>query len=121
MEEQVEELDLAGLSAPPLPTQYSWIAPVAVASAIFLGTILAPPHLLDDVDGVQAQIARNMLDSGDWITPRLNGIADFEKPPFLYWMIAASFALFGISDWAARLPVAISAVVLCFLVQQIGT
>jgi 4-amino-4-deoxy-L-arabinose transferase-like glycosyltransferase len=36
-------------------------------------------------------------------------------------MIAASFALFGISDWAARLPVAISAVVLCFLVQQIGT
>jgi 4-amino-4-deoxy-L-arabinose transferase-like glycosyltransferase len=94
--------------------------PVAVAGVIFIGTMLAPPHLMDDVDGVQAQIARNMLTTGDWVTPRLNGIADFEKPPMLYWMIAASFWLFGVSDWAARIPVVVSAVVLCWLTAQIG-
>ena len=95
--------------------------PVALAGVVFLGTMFAPPHLMDDVDGVQAQIARNMLSSGDWITARLNGIADFEKPPMLYWLIAASFWLFGVSDWAARLPVALSAVGLCWLVSRIGT
>lgn len=112
--------DLLDRPSAQITTKWLWVVPVAVASAVFLGTMIAPPHLMDDVDGVQAQIARTMLSSGDWITPRLNGIVDFEKPPFLYWMIAASYALFGVSDWAARLPVATSAVALCFLVYQIG-
>lgn len=94
--------------------------PVAIAIAVFAGTMFAPPHLMDDVDAVQAQIPRNMLESGDWVTPRLNGIADFEKPPMLYWMIGASYWLLGVSDWAARLPVVISAVLLCWLVTRIG-
>ena len=95
--------------------------PVALAGLVFVGTMFAPPHLMDDVDAVQAQIAQNMLSSGDWVTARLNGIADFEKPPMLYWMIAVSFWLFGVSDWAARFPVALSAVLLCWLVSQITT
>ena len=41
------------------------------AAAIYVPTLLAPPHLMDDVDAVQAQIARNMLESGDWVTARL--------------------------------------------------
>lgn len=94
--------------------------PLMFSIAIFAGTMFAPPHLMDDVDGVQAQIARNMLDSGDWITPQLNGIVDFEKPPMLYWMIGASYALLGVSDWAARLPVVLSAILLCGLVARIG-
>lgn len=98
-----------------------WILPIAVALVAYIGTMFAPPHLMDDVDGVQAQIARNMLTSGDWVTPRLNGIVDFEKPPLLYWMIAVSYSLFGVSDWAARVPVAASAVLLCWLVARIGT
>lgn len=101
--------------------RWSWTLPVAVAGSVFVGTMFAPPHLMDDVDGVQAQIARNMLESGDWVTARLNGIVDFEKPPMLYWMIAVSFLLFGVSDWSARIPVVLSAVLLCWLVARVGT
>ena len=75
---------------------------------------------MDDVDAVQAQIARNMLDSGDWVTARLDGVAYLEKSPLKYWLIAISFKIFGVHDWAARLPVALSAIVLCWLVFRIG-
>lgn len=91
-----------------------------VASLVFLLSIVSPPGLMDDVDAVQAQIARTMLESGDWVTAKLNGIRYFEKPPFKYWMIASSFALFGISDWAARLPVALGVVALCWLTFRLG-
>ena len=43
---------------------------------------------MDDVDAVQAQIARNMLTSGDWVTARLDGVAYLEKAPLIYWLIA---------------------------------
>jgi hypothetical protein len=76
---------------------------------------------MDDVDAVQAQIARNMLDSGDWVTARLDGIAYLEKSPLKYWLIAIAFKLFGVHDWAARLPVSLAAVILCWLVFRIGT
>ena len=75
---------------------------------------------MDDVDAVQAQIARNMLDSGDWVTARLDGIAYLEKSPLKYWMMAISYEIFGVHDWAARLPVALSAVLLCWLTFRIG-
>jgi 4-amino-4-deoxy-L-arabinose transferase-like glycosyltransferase len=75
---------------------------------------------VDDVDAVQAQIARNMLDSGDWVTARLDGVAYLEKSPLKYWLIALSFKVFGVHDWVARLPVALSAVVLCWLAFRIG-
>src|SRR5690242_12695236 len=88
----------------------------AVAAAVFLGCIVSPPSLMDDVDAVQAQIARNMLDSGDWVTARLDGVAYLEKSPLKYWLIALSFKAFGVRDWVARLPVALSAVLLCWLV-----
>jgi 4-amino-4-deoxy-L-arabinose transferase-like glycosyltransferase len=93
---------------------------LAVAAFIFLGCIVSPPSLMDDVDAVQAQIARNMLDSGDWVTPHLNGIAYLEKPPLKYWLIAIAFKAFGVRDWVARLPVALSAVLLCWLVFRMG-
>ena len=48
-------------------------------------------RLMDDVDAVQAQIARNMLDSGDWVTARLDGVAYLEKSPLMYWMMAVSY------------------------------
>src|SRR5262244_2114686 len=83
---------------------------VAVAAAIFLGCIVSPPGLMDDVDAVQAQIARNMLDSGDWVTARLDGIAYLEKSPLIYWIMAVSFRIFGVHDWAARIPLGIGTV-----------
>jgi 4-amino-4-deoxy-L-arabinose transferase-like glycosyltransferase len=51
-----------------------------------------------------AEIPREMLASGDFVTPRLNGVPYFEKPPLLYWVNAASLDLFGETPWAARLP-----------------
>jgi 4-amino-4-deoxy-L-arabinose transferase-like glycosyltransferase len=51
-----------------------------------------------------AEIPREMRTSGDWLTPRFNGVPYFEKPPLLYWVNAASFSLFGETPWAARLP-----------------
>jgi 4-amino-4-deoxy-L-arabinose transferase-like glycosyltransferase len=56
-----------------------------------------------------AWIARDMMESGDWITPRLYGSPWFEKPPLYYWGAALSFKLFGVSETSARLPSAISA------------
>ncbi len=56
-----------------------------------------------------AWIARDMAETGDWITPRLYGKPWFEKPPLFYWGAALCFKLFGVSEAAARLPSAISA------------
>src|SRR6184192_4507948 len=66
---------------------------LAVAALVFLGCIVSPPSLMDDVDAVQAQIARNMLQSGDWVTARLDGIPYLEKSPLKYWMIAVSYEI----------------------------
>src|SRR5258708_2830222 len=94
---------------------------ILFAGAVFLGCIVSPPNLMDDVDAVQAQIARNMLDSGDWVTARLDGVPYLEKSPLKYWMIAVSYAIFGVHDWAARLPVALFTVMLCWLTARIGS
>jgi 4-amino-4-deoxy-L-arabinose transferase-like glycosyltransferase len=91
-----------------------------VAAAIFLGCILSPPSLMDDVDAVQAQIARNMLASGDWVTARLDGIVYLEKSPLIYWLIAISYKIFGAFDWAARIPVALASIGLGWLTAAFG-
>lgn len=59
-----------------------------------------------------AQIAREMLARHDWIVPTLNGAPWLEKPALLYWKMMNSYSLFGVSDWAARLPAAFHATVL---------
>ena len=56
-----------------------------------------------------ASVAQEMVESGDWITPRLYGRPWFEKPPLYYWGAALSFKLFGVSEAAARLPCAVAA------------
>lgn len=93
---------------------------MAVASIVCLGTIVSPPSLLDDVDATYSQIARTMLESGDWVTARINGVPYFDKPPGQVWAIAASFAVFGVHDWAARIPMALAAILLCWLTYRLG-
>ena len=83
-----------------------YLAVILFAAAVYLACAISPPSLQDDVDAVQAQIARNMMTSGDWVTPRLDGVIYLEKPPLIYWMIALSYKMFGVHDWAARIPVA---------------
>jgi 4-amino-4-deoxy-L-arabinose transferase-like glycosyltransferase len=98
----------------------SWVLVLLVSAAIFLGCIVSPPSLMDDVDAVQAVIARNMLHSGDWVTARLDGVMYLEKPPLIYWLIALSYKVFGEHDWAARIPVALSCIGLALLTAAIG-
>ncbi len=75
---------------------------LALALALWFGT-LGYRHLIHPDEGRYAELAREMLASGDWVTPRLNGILYFEKPALQYWMGAASFAVFGLNEFAARL------------------
>src|SRR6201993_107758 len=91
-----------------------------IAAAIYLGCVLSPPSLMDDVDAVQAQIAKTMLTSGDWVTARLDGVLYLEKAPLIYWLIAISYRIFGVSDWAARLPVAFASIALALLTALFG-
>ena len=75
---------------------------------------------MDDVDGIQAQIARNMLTSGDWVTARLDGVAYLEKAPLVYWFIAIFYKVFGLHDWVARIPIALSVMALAWLTAAFG-
>ena len=95
--------------------KHVYLIVLAFAAAIYIGCMVSPPSLMDDVDAVQAQIARNMLASGDWVTARLDGIAYLEKAPLIYWAIAISYKIFGIYDWVARIPVVLSSIALAWL------
>jgi Dolichyl-phosphate-mannose-protein mannosyltransferase len=59
-----------------------------------------------------AQVAREMLERHDWITPVLGGHAWLEKPPLYYWQAMLTYSIFGVSDWAARVPSAFDATLL---------
>ena len=93
---------------------------LAVASIIFFTGVISPPSLMDDVDAVQAQIARNMLTSGDWVTARIDGVKYFEKSPLVYWIMGGAYQVFGVHDWAARIPIALSAIALAWLTAAFG-
>ncbi|MDL2263772.1 phospholipid carrier-dependent glycosyltransferase, partial [Synergistaceae bacterium OttesenSCG-928-I11] len=72
-------------------------------------TPLATHPLLEPDEGRYAEIPREMLESGDFVTPKLNHVHYFEKPALLYWANAASFKLFGENEFAARFPSALAA------------
>ncbi len=81
---------------------------------------LFSPGLLDDVDSVYIEIAREMLVRHDFVTPYIDGIRFFDKPPLLFWMAAGSMRLFGAHDWAARLPLALGVLALLLAVYALG-
>ncbi|HEY7240033.1 MAG TPA: glycosyltransferase family 39 protein, partial [Burkholderiales bacterium] len=83
------------------------IAAIVVLAILWFGG-LEYRGLFQPDEGRYAEISREMLASGDWITPRLNGLKYFEKPPLQYWATAVSFALFGQDEWTARLWTAVT-------------
>src|SRR5215469_1684828 len=102
-------------------SRFLYLVVLLITGAIYLGCIISPPSLMDDVDAVQAQIARNMLSSGDWITAHIDGVVYLEKAPLIYWIIAGFFKVFGAHDWVARIPIALSAIALAWLTAAFGT
>jgi 4-amino-4-deoxy-L-arabinose transferase-like glycosyltransferase len=123
MDQEVAHSDnaVARAGAEPGKGLHLYLIVLLFAAAVYVGCMVSPPSLMDDVDAVQAQIARNMLTSGDWVTARLDGIPYLEKAPLIYWLIAISFKTFGTFDWAARIPVVLSALALAWVTTAFGT
>ena len=90
----------------------------ALALAWF-GT-LSERRLVRPDEGRYAEIAREMVATGDWTTPRLNGYKYFEKPALQYWVTAAAFELFGVHEWTARLWSALTGFLGVLLVLHFG-
>jgi len=99
----------AASSAPATPGPYDLGAIVALALAVCMFH-LGSFGLWEPDEARYAEIAREMLQSGNLLVPHLNYVAYVEKPPLLYWLTTLSFRIFGVSEFAARLPVALSAI-----------
>jgi 4-amino-4-deoxy-L-arabinose transferase-like glycosyltransferase len=91
------------------------LALAALALSVALSTRFP---LLDPDEGRNAEEAREMLESGDFLVPRLAGMPSLDKPPALFWAVAASVRAFGHRPWAARLPSALSAALIVLLVSR---
>jgi 4-amino-4-deoxy-L-arabinose transferase-like glycosyltransferase len=98
---------------------------VLVWAVIYLISLFQPP-LLDDADTVHAEAAREMASGGDWVTLHINGgdgaggFRYLEKAPLMYWATAASFKVFGVHEWSARLPIALGVLVLLLITYRLG-
>ena len=84
------------------PSRNRLLALLAVFAVVWFCN-LGYRHLIRPDEGRYAEIAREMVASGDWLTPRLNGFKYFEKPALQYWATAAALTAFGKNEWAARL------------------
>lgn len=92
---------------------------------VFVGAVVMLPNLgapsLWDIDeGHNAEAAREMLVSGNWVTPTFNFQLRVDKPALLYWMQIAGYQLFGVSEFAARLPSALAAILAVLLTYELG-
>jgi 4-amino-4-deoxy-L-arabinose transferase-like glycosyltransferase len=93
---------------------------VLIWAVVYIGTLFQPP-LMDDADTVHAEAAREMVEHDDWVTLKINdGFRYLEKAPLMYWLVAASFKIFGVHDWSARLPIALGMLALLLVVYRIG-
>jgi len=88
--------------------------PVVLAAIVYLFSTTSR-GVTDYDEGYYSSAAKSMAESGDWVTPRVNGVRFLEKPPFLYWLTAASFKVFGINEFALRLPTALAVIALVWV------
>ncbi|MFO1370955.1 MAG: glycosyltransferase family 39 protein [Candidatus Competibacteraceae bacterium] len=94
--------DLESQSLMPRQFSQSYLLGLLIVFALVWFSNLEYRKLVRPDEGRYAEIAREMALSGDWVTPRLNDLKYFEKPPLQYWATAAAFRLFGESHWGAR-------------------
>jgi len=100
-------------------TLLSLLILVALWLAIYVAGMFTPA-LLDDVDTIHAEAAREMLLRHDWVTLYTNGLRYLEKAPLMYWSLAASYEVFGISDWSTRLPLMLGVLALVLATYGLG-
>lgn len=89
----------------------SYWALAVVYTAVYFGSLFSPA-LLDDADSTHAEAAREMFVSGDYVTLHVNGVRYLEKAPLPYWLVAISYHIFGVNEFASRLPMALSVLLL---------
>ncbi len=82
-----------------------WFLPFV--ALLFLG-LLGTRSLNEPDEGRYAEIAREMVETGNWLVPRIWYVPHLDKPPFTYWAVAASLSVFGVNEWAVRLPLALA-------------
>ena len=93
------------------------LALCALLFLLGLGTL----GLTDRDEGSNAEAAREMVESGDWVTPTLNGVPRFAKPVFTYWLISGAYLAFGVSEFTARLPSALFGIALVLMQYAFAT
>ncbi|MFY9742056.1 MAG: glycosyltransferase family 39 protein [Candidatus Sulfotelmatobacter sp.] len=98
---------------------FSYAALAIVFLAVYVGSMFTPP-LLDDADSTHAEAAREMLVSGNYVTLHINGVRYLEKPPLPYWLVAFSYKVFGVNEFATRLPMVLSVLFLGVLAFRWG-
>jgi len=89
----------------------SYGALALVFLAVYFGSLFSPA-LLDDADSTHAEAAREMFVSGDYVTLHVNGVRYLEKAPLPYWLVALSYHIFGVNEFATRLPMALAVMLL---------
>jgi 4-amino-4-deoxy-L-arabinose transferase-like glycosyltransferase len=82
---------------------------LAVLFGALFAFLLGSAPLVNPDEGRYAEVPREMIASGDWVTPRLDGVPYFEKPPLMYWAVAACERILGPSEWSVRLAPAVLA------------
>ncbi len=78
------------------------------------------PSLQDDADAAHAEAAREIVERDDWVTLHINGVRYLEKAPLMYWAVALSYKIFGFTEFATRLPLAIGAMLLVAAIYYFG-
>jgi len=92
---------------------------IALWAVIYMSG-LSRPALLDDADTVHAEAAKEMLQRHDWVTLYVNGERYLEKAPLIYWSVAASYKIFGISEWSTRFPLMLVALAMILSTYGLG-
>jgi len=101
------------------PHRRGWIWIVLLWAIVYIPGLFSPA-LLDDADSVHAEAAREMFVRHEWTTLYIDGIRYLEKAPLLYWGMEASYHVFGVKDWAARLPLILAELALLLATYSLG-
>ncbi len=104
-------------------TNRSWITDllfISIALGIFYLLCLGTHALFTPDEGRYSEVAREMIATGDYITPRLNGVAFLDKPIFYYWLQASAIKLFGLKEWALRFWPSMIALIGCLITYIAG-
>ena len=105
---------IAEQSTPTRHHAVSYVVLALVFLAVYGGSLFSPA-LLDDADSTHAEVAREMFVTGDYVTLHVNGVRYLEKAPLPYWIVALSYRLFGVNEFATRLPMALAVMLLGML------